>query len=434
MMFSSHGIGFRRSDPVLVSKDTLEQVESRFRFLSSITGIPNVSTYVAMHVTSVKENPDMIYVHVVQDCLSQVVGNVVNTALVVKALRGLMTLEAAYGMFKTGGSLSFRVSVSNNDVMIFDWGSGFLFESGEGLLAKDILPTEVSIPAHVSSPKDILAHLYCMHADKLDHPSFGLDYEYVPTRLATGMSKRQIWEWLQLAAPSEELAAQYVTCSYSTVVSSSMWNTHLRIQSCIGTPSGVAHLAKMIRDERISIPPPDRSDVYSYFLGVGELDDCETLFQTKSDLDGYLFAFGRFLGECAFDKRTRLLSQKFKNRVLREDATDLVIRFMQLVDMPLAEHVVKIDGKNVISRLLTSLLCAALSPAQLATLWDALLVEAPELLVRITAFMFVELRELIVECNEKISLMDVVSSSYQLIEDFDAIIQCGIQSSDLVII
>lgn len=427
-------LGFRRSQNVLIRKNDVPDLEDRFRFLSSISGIPHIATYVGIELEVVKDNPKCVSVQVVQDSLPQLVDELVNHSSTLKALRGLMTLEASYPMFMSA-SLKFRMTVSNTDIVLIDWGSEFLFgglasSSGHsGIL--DLAPSNLAFPPNPEPAKDILAELYCLHASQSERPVFGLDHEYLPSRLVNAMSKKQVWRWMEIVAPAETMVDEYLDCEYNTVVSSPEWETHTRIQSYIESPSEAVNLVTMLRTERLSIPPPDRTDVYSFFLRIGEFDECELPYRRDSDPDGFLNAFGTFLGECPYSKRTRLLSEKFKNRVLRDDATDMVIRFMQIVDIPLAEHVLSIGGKPVISHSLESLLSNALSPTQVATLWDTLLVDAPELLIRVTAFLIMELRELVMECEDRWCLTDLIRCSHELIADFHTLLQLGIDSSDV---
>jgi hypothetical protein len=361
-----------------------------------------------MEVDTVEGYPELAMVRVIQNDAGELVPQVASLDVCVCLLKGLTTLAASFPVVFSG---TFQVRECKKRHTVVDWGHGFLYgsECTSHVSVREIVPGHINLPGSLTSPKDILAYIYLIHSKELtpELPSLRR-LEYVPKLMAVDSEGFE-----------------------DTVHDWDSRDTHNKILDYLQHPSGAGKLVQLMRSSSVRVPPEDRFAVYSFFLQLKEEAIVERLFTSSPDSSGFIEAFGRFLGECPHDKRVRILAEKFKNRILRNDATDMVFRLLHMVDQPLASHLLSIGGMAAVDQMVEGVFSSALSPDQLAQLWDSLLIDSPELLVRVTAFTLMELRELLVACAHAEAVRDVTMSTSELVSEFGSIVELAVGSGDL---
>ena len=177
--------------------------------------------------------------------------------------------------------------------------------------------------------------------------------------------------------------------------------------------------------------PSERLGVYSFVLRVA-LDVVEVL-DGEADIEStYAIAFARILADtCPLVDSMVMLRSRFRNRVVLHDYGAHLRQVLTLVDSPLLDHLHAVDASRLVDKnvLIESIFACTLGDEDLRRFWDQLLLSPPELLIKVCAFVLVEVRDLILACETARDAQDVFLTVRELIGDFNSIVQLA--SNDL---
>ena len=321
--------------------------------------------------------------------------------------------------------------------MVSDWGDDFLLRinSSPGYLfdaLSKIIPADFFQQG--SSLKDSLAWLY------MNHPYVqpAMREKYIPELSVTKLTMVEVLEWILTIYPevfsdNTRIDSEFY---FNRVTTTTQWQLNLRIQSAIGKGSVSELLAIMKGGE--TIPKMSRMNVYCFFLGPsGDIIDEERNSVTTIN-PTFLSLFSLSFGLCSRNTQVEILARKFLNRIILFSNWSNILRsFLALIDSPLIEYLQRVAGVDVLEKkfpLIESVFaCTTLPESQLTWFWDILLISPPDLLVKVTAFAMVDVREFLLNCRTRDEIDDVLLSVGELVEDFEGIVKLGIQSNEIVI-
>lgn len=402
------------------ARSHLRDVQRRFAYLSAVPETPGISSYLALDVHAIRDDPDLVEIRFAQDAFWTVLQDVPHTAEIMASLASLQAAAPIIGI-----SSECRVTEHGGEYLIVDWGNTYL---KTGCVTFDCCYMNSLTPKAIP---DLLVKALLECGKKPPN-----SITYIPTLLNEQMSKRDVFTWFNLIAPDE---CRRGDCPGSvivgTILSDPLWRQHVKIVSAISSRSTMKLLQAIKMEsanETLYIPQPDRVAVYSFLLGVNQDEVVNTpLCSTEEEIG---IGFGRISGRCWNDPYVHVLAEKFKNRVLRDDCADMVRNFLEVIDKPLHGKLYgSKETSGVIKRLLIdSIFSPVLADSVLAKLWDALLLAPPEMLTRVIGLTLVEMRELILNCESSRDLEDVLMSTGELIENFHcSIVMLAMDSTDI---